>query len=221
MNPFFFEKIQAKKFKWLNLFFLLLFFFYLQSKTFCQTDTVAKQAVSPPDSIVLSNADKTSPAAITEKRHSPNKAALESALLPGLGQAYNKKYWKIPVVYAGFGVMTYFIVSNNREYVAFREAYSYKLTPNPTTPPPNKYATVYTSDQLKQLRDSYRHDLELSYIITGAWYIIQILDAAVDAHFFYYDITDDLSLNVQPVLFQPGRFGNARPYAGVSFTFNF
>lgn len=142
------------------------------------------------------------------KLHSPTKAALFSAALPGLGQAYNKKYWKIPIVYAGFGVFTYFIIKNRKEYVKYREAFNY-VSRGDSTYIDNEYVFKYNEDQLRDGKNYYRRNLEFTYILTGLWYIINILDATVDAHFFDFDVSDDLSLRIDPIIdncnFIPGR----------------
>ena len=130
-------------------------------------------------------------------KHSIARAAVFSAVLPGLGQAYNKKYWKIPVIYAGFGAIGYFIFSNNNEYSQFREAYIY-VANGETHEIDNPYVINYTKDQLKDGMDFYRRNRDLSIIIGALWYTLNILEAYVDAHFFDYDISEDLSLRVSP-----------------------
>jgi hypothetical protein len=132
------------------------------------------------------------------KVHSPNKAAIYSAVLPGLGQAYNKKYWKIPVVYAGFGTMAYFINSNAIEYNKFRNAYDYKTSTNPDPSKYNEYVNKYPEASLLQGRDYYRRNRDLSYILTGVWYLLNVVDAAVDAYLFDYDVSEDLTLHIRP-----------------------
>jgi len=139
------------------------------------------------------------------KIHSANKAALYSALLPGAGQAYNKKYWKIPVVYAGFGTLIYFIHSNNTEYVKFRDAYSFKASASPDSTLYNVYADKYPLSSLLEGRDYYRRNRDLTYILTSVWYILNVVDAAVDAHLFDYDISDNLSLQWKPEFYTPSR----------------
>jgi hypothetical protein len=143
--------------------------------------------------------DSIIPDSVMEKQHSPVKAAVMSICLPGLGQAYNRKYWKIPIVYAGLGVLTYFIVTNAREYSTYKNAYLESVN-NDTTGQYQDLVNKYSSDDLLNARDYYRRNLEVTCILTGVWYILNIVDAAVDAHLFTYNISKDLSLKVDPVL---------------------
>ncbi len=129
------------------------------------------------------------------KPHSPHKATLYSAVLPGLGQAYNKKYWKTGAVWAGFGVFGYFIVTNNNEYRSFRDAYLY-VSKGEQGDPPNDLVDRYTEDQLLAQKDYYQRNLELSIIFSVLWYIVNIVDAAVDAHLYDFNVDDNLSLGI-------------------------
>ena len=142
--------------------------------------------------------EQSSQTAIKTRHHSP-KTATWLALIPGAGQAYNRKYWKIPIVYAGFGTTIYFAVTNKNDYHLYRDAYDYKMgTKTDVSQQAIDEAAKYTPDNLITLRDYYRRNMELSWIITAAWYVLQIIDANVDAHFFYYEINDDLTLQVEP-----------------------
>lgn len=162
--------------------------------------------------------DKTNKDTLLFKKHSPKKATIYSAVLPGLGQAYNKKYWKIPVVYAGFGVLTYFIISNRSEYKKFREAYDY-VTSEDTIPINNNYVNKYSVDQLSSARDYYRRNMEFSIILSGFWYLLNIVDANVDAHLFDYDISDDLSLQIEPAF--KNSILKPEPITGITFRLKF
>ena len=138
---------------------------------------------------------------VMEKKHDPQKATLYSAVLPGLGQAYNKKYWKVPIVYAGIGTIAYFIDMNHDGYRDYRLAYDYKTGIN--TDVSDEIISIakrYSNENLITIRDYYRRNVELSWIIMALWYGLNIIDATVDAHFFEYDIGDDLSLKVEPML---------------------
>ena len=141
---------------------------------------------------------------LAPKIHSPKKATIFSAVIPGLGQAYNKKYWKIPVIYAGIGTVYYFISTNRTVYLEANEAYNY-VSNGSEYPIDNDMVTkfndgIYSQSDLLQIRDYYRRSLELSWIVMGAWYVLNIIDANVDANFFDYDIDDDLSVNLSPVI---------------------
>lgn len=133
-----------------------------------------------------------------KRTHSPQKA-VKLSLIPGLGQAYNRKYWKIPIIYAGFGTIYYFKQANQKEYLKFREAYNY-VSNGETYPIDNEYVGKYDLPTLLSGRDYYRRNLEISYIFGGILYILNLIDATVDAHFYSYDIDDNLSMSIQPML---------------------
>jgi hypothetical protein len=158
---------------------------------------------------------------LVKKTHSASKAAAFSAVLPGLGQAYNKKYWKIPIIYAGFGVFAYFINQNTKEYKKFKEAYLWKVS-NDTVPIDNDYIYKYpTVDQLRSGKDYYLRNVELSWIFCSLWYILNILDASVDAHLMDFDISDDITLHVEPGMNNNYSLLGYQPVAGVTMTLKF
>lgn len=131
---------------------------------------------------------------------SPAKAAFYSAILPGLGQAYNKKYWKIPIVYAALGTGIYFYISNNKEYNRYRDAYKSRLAGftndefyldangNELTTP------RVTDDGLRRAQKLFRRNKEISLLVTVGLYALNIIDANVDAHLLQYNIDKNLSL---------------------------
>ena len=152
------------------------------------------------------------------KTHSPHRATLYSFILPGLGQAYNKKYWKIPVIYAGFGAFFYFIKINDKEYKEYRKAYYHSILDD-GTPPVNEYEEKYDSDFLLKAKDYYRRNRDLTYILTGVWYLLNVVDAAVDAHLFTWNVDDDLTFKIQPAVYE-GMIG-FKPNGGIRFTIQF
>ena len=158
------------------------------------------------------------PDSIKEKQHSPTKATLMSACLPGLGQVYNKKYWKVPIIYAGFGVLTYFIYTNADEYINFKCAYIESSYGNMN----GNYSYLvqrYSKDELLSAREYYRRNLEITCLLTALWYTLNILDAAVDAHLYTFNITDKLTMKVEPKVVPVGK---SFQYAGgLSFSLHF
>lgn len=142
----------------------------------------------------------------------PAKAAFYSAILPGLGQAYNKKYWKIPIVYAAIGTSLYFYADNSKKYHEFRDAYKERLA-GKTNP---KYDYL-DSDRLIEVQRFYQRNRDLSLLITVAFYILNIVDANVDAHLGQFNVNDNLTLN--PTLEQ-NNF-NAKPGVGLALNYTF
>lgn len=131
--------------------------------------------------------------------HSVSKATLLSAALPGAGQFYNEKYWKIPIVYAGLGAVTYFAVENNRQYQKFLSAFLTRVDGDSTTV--DEYINIYPeASQLIELQDLYRRWRDLSIIIGVAVYALNILDAHVDAHLYDYNVNQDLALRLEPAV---------------------
>ncbi len=133
------------------------------------------------------------------------RATTLATICPGAGQIYNKQYWKVPFVVGGFAAMIYVVDWNNRGYQRFKTAYNQIIAyeSNPDAYPdgsPDEFGGRYTSDYMQSLRDSYRRNRDLSIIFLAGLYALQIIDAHVDAHFKEYDISDDLSMNIEPLV---------------------
>ncbi|UKM65026.2 DUF5683 domain-containing protein [Flavobacteriaceae bacterium GSB9] len=130
----------------------------------------------------------------------PAKAAFLSAILPGLGQAYNKKYWKIPIVYGAIGTGVYFYINNNKEYNRYRDAYKSRLAGFETDEfyfdsQGKKLATPRIStNRLEDAQKFYRRNKEISLLVTFGLYALNIIDANVDAHLMQYNVDENLSL---------------------------
>ena len=142
----------------------------------------------------------------------PSKAAFYSAILPGLGQAYNKKYWKIPIVYGAIGGGLYFYTKNNEKYHQYRDAYKRRLA-------------GYDDDEFQYLDDNrlieaqrfYQRNRDLSLLVTAAFYILNIVDANVDAHLIQFNVNDKLSL--APEIYQNDI--DFKPNLGFTFNYKF
>lgn len=144
----------------------------------------------------------------------PKKAGMYSSILPGLGQAYNRQYWKIPVVYAILGTAGYFIGYNYNQYSQFRQAYIYEIDGDPGTGAgqvDEAYA-LYDASDLQRLQNNYKKDLDIIVLLTSVGYALQIMDAIVSAHLRNFDISRDISMQMQPVL--------QNNYVGVGLVFN-
>lgn len=139
------------------------------------------------------------------KEKSPKKAAIMSACLPGLGQVYNgrKAYWKVPVIYAGFGGLIYGFSWNQSLFKTYRTALRLRYDNDPTTI--DDYP-AYSDNDLVTLKNYYQRYRDLCVIGMAALYTLQILDAVVDAHLSSFDVSDDLSLQVSPAI-APSAFG--------------
>ena len=150
-----------------------------------------------------------------EKIHSPQKATLYSAVLPGLGQAYNKKFWKVPVVYAALGGVVYGLSFNQKYYVRYKNAYRDFIIRDPanksyeiivkksmksslTVEEVETVHATWFQNTLKNRRTYYKRNRDLSIIGLAAIYVLNMIDASVDAHFFNYDVSDDLAIKILP-----------------------
>ena len=150
-----------------------------------------------------------------------NKATTLAMICPGAGQIYNKSYWRVPIVVGGFATTIYCIDWNNRGYQRFKKAYRLKadydahpeLYPNG---PQDEFGGRYNTSFLKNLRNSYRRNRDLCIILTAGLYILQIVDAHVDAHLRDYDISKDLSVSISPAIGYS--YNRMSPYSGGGTT---
>jgi hypothetical protein len=166
------------------------------------------------------------------KKHSPGAATLMSTLLPGLGQIYNKKYWKPPIIYAAGGAIYYFFDYNNTRYHRYRKAFNQYIADMDGDGQPDNSLDNIENDAVRNLmqqstdpetsislyRNYYRRNRDLNIILMSGLYVLNIIDAMVDAHFYSFDVSDDLSMRVEPSL-------NYQNYAtgtmGMSLCFTF
>ena len=152
-----------------------------------------------------------------------NKATTLAMICPGAGQIFNKSYWRVPIVVGGFATTIYCIDWNNRGYQRFQKAYrllsEYEANPDPALYPngsPDEFNGRYSASFLKNLRNSYRRNRDLCIILTAGLYILQIVDAHVDAHLRDYDISKDLSVSLTPAIGYS--YNRMAPYSGGGTT---
>lgn len=149
----------------------------------------------------IRDGEKVESVVVKKKKHSPKRAAIYSAIIPGAGQVYNRKYWKVPLVVAAIGIPFYLSQRYRDNYIEYRDIYRLENDDDSTTVSrlhDKLENNLLTLAGIKDTRDTYRSWMELSYIFTGLFYVLQIVDASVDAHFMEFDVSDDLTLNLQP-----------------------
>jgi hypothetical protein len=178
---------------------------------------------------------------VTEPYHkvkrSPKKASIYAALFPGLGQIYNRKYWKLPIVYGGYAGLIYVLGWNNNNYKDYFEGYRIvaqnssaasmtpderlfldKLIKNPSISLDNPSTYTYVSAQLKSGKDFYRRNRDLTIIGIAVLHVLSIIDASVDANLFDFDISDEISMRIEPI---PVNLGNQNLVMGFNLAINF
>jgi Family of unknown function (DUF5683) len=131
----------------------------------------------------------------------PRNAAFRSAILPGWGQVYNKRWWKVPLIYGGFAGLGLIFEFNNRYYRSFLKEAQYRAY-HPGEKENPLYVNVSDAGIIL-IKDDYRRNRDLSVLAGVALYAINIIDAYVDAKFFRYDISDNLTLQIKPSIQQP------------------
>ncbi len=177
--------------------------------------SLAQKQDTQQDSTLHKNSDLKVITNTTQKTEinplAPSKAAFYSAVLPGLGQAYNKKYWKIPIVYAALGTGIYFYIDNNNEYKRYRSAFKRRLAGFTD----DEFFGVVTDDGLIRAQRQLRRNKEVSLLVTIGIYALNIIDANVDAHLLQYNVDDNLSLSPHY------KFNELEATSDVGLTLNF
>lgn len=181
-------------------FIVLLLFILGNSAVFSQKKT--DEVLTAKDTVKSNDIDPLTPA----------KAAFYSAILPGLGQAYNKKYWKIPIVYGAIGVSLYYYIDSNQKYHQYRDAYKRRLE-------------GFTDDEFDYLDEDrliaaqkfYQRNRDLSALFVVGFYVLNIIDANVDAALIQFNVNENLSLRPDIYLNDVTMKSNV----GLTFNYNF
>ena len=167
----------------------------------------ARPVIVLPDSVAMAQAD-TSTVQIkrdgfvrrffTDKYPNPRKAAFLSLAIPGAGQAYNKSWWKLPIVYGALGGVTWVEVDNVKQYRKLRDNYKILVDGDDNTNPTESPYDRIDATTMKKYRDQWRKYVEQTSLALGLVYLLAAADAFVDAHLHSFDVSDDLSLHVVP-----------------------
>jgi Family of unknown function (DUF5683) len=173
--------------------FLLILFFACFTISVRAQDSVATQPLT--DTSI--NIKKVSP---VRKIFQPDakRAGLYSALIPGLGQYYNRQYWKLPIVYAVLGTTIYFAVARNNEYERYRKAYVSRIANEQTSQ--DEFQGILSLSGIKQYQDEAKQNRDLMIVFTVIVYAGQIMEAISGAHLRNFDISKDLSMQVSPII---------------------
>ena len=191
--------------------FPVLYFILVAGSIFAQQDSLL---VAPAGNVVVEEPLDHEP----YDALAPARAAFYSAVLPGLGQAHNGRYWKIPIAYAGLGVGVYFYLNNDKQYDRYRSIYKRRLagyTDDEFTTPQGVQRV--TNDGLIRAQRFYQRNKELSLLVIAGIYALNIIDANVDAHLQQFNVSEDLSL--RPAVNFNEHTGETG--YGVSLNFNF
>jgi hypothetical protein len=192
--------------------YLLIFLIFLSSAALAQQTTVVQS-----DSLVVQQSPDTVLLESYASRYSPRKALLYAAILPGLGQIYNKKYWKLPLVYGAFGYMGYWAGRYQDGYKKYKVQLFYNIE-NGLSESDQNPESGFSTSYLRTVTERFRRERDFMIILLGAMYVLQIVDAHVDAHLKEFDLNPNLQVSIEPMVEQnpiAGRQG------GVSLVIKF
>jgi len=195
-------------------FYLGFFFVLCAVAAFAQEEAANDTLRSiPSDTLRLDRGKQVITIETYAQRFDPRKAILYAAILPGSGQIYNKKYWKVPLVMAGFGTGVYLISFYQDRYVTYKEELFGILTDGSSTSP-----SGFNETQLRTLVNRTKRERDFFTIITGFWYILQLVDAHVDAHLKEFDLNPQLQVRLEPMMESNPMNGRS---TGLSLKFKF
>ena len=187
-----------------NFFPVIFCLAVLPYASFCQEKEILKSvdSVNTVTTVIDTSSDGKKKSKV--RVYNPGKAALRSAILPGWGQVYNKKYWKVPIIYAGLGVSAGIFFYNLQTYQDTRMAYTIRYTEDTARYDEiPDYLQPISTESLRYYRDSYRQAMDYSILIFLLVWGLNVVDAAVDAHLKGFDVSPDLSLKFKPY-YSPG-----------------
>lgn len=179
-----------------QLFFLLIFVLSAQLLVAQQTDSVVMRKGTVVERKKQSKKDSSDKSV---EVHSPRKATIRSAIIPGWGQIYNKKYWKVPIVYGALGTCVGIFFYNRTEYIDARNAYRYKLDNDPSNDALIKprFRPV-DPESIRRYRNDVRQNVDYSVLFFLICWGLNVVDATVDGHLKTFEVNENLSLHLKP-----------------------
>ncbi len=190
---------------------LIIFSLFTARIGFSQSDSVHINK----DTIIIKDGKET--LKISHKKNKPGKAAFFSAVLPGAGQVYNKKYWKVPLVYSALSTAAFMFQFNNKQYQKYLLGYQQRID---TTLEETIFGDDISTDQLLEYKNSTRRNRDLMAVAFIAVYGLNIIDAVVDAELSDFDVSDDLSLRISPEIIPISGF-RKKNTIGITLCLNF
>lgn len=169
------------------------------------------------DSLIIQSQD-TVQLKTYSSRYDPRKALLYAAIVPGLGQIYNKKYWKLPLVYGGFVALGYGINFYQEGYIKYKKELFYNIENGYDADTDIRPNDVYSTANYRRIVDQYKRQRDFMIILMGGMYLLQIVDAHVDAHLKEFDLNPNLQVSIEPMIEQNDLFGRQ---SGVSLIIKF
>lgn len=188
---------------------LILLIAFTASNLFAQKDSVNVKGIKVKGDLKVEKGGVYNPLA-------PSKAAFYSAIIPGMGQIYNKKYWKAPIVWGALAVPTYFYVTNNNEYKRYRTAY--KLRKSGQIDEFTQNGIDVSLETLESAQEQLSENRDMSLLIGVIMYVLQIVEASVNAHLLQFNTDDDLSFK-PALIMNPIRF--EAPSVGLTINYSF
>ena len=205
--------------------YLFVFITFLIPRSFGQVDSVASHDFTEPD-VIQEQTGKIDTAKLSRKyavsadahqykikRHDPTVAACLS-IIPGVGQMYNKKWWKLPIVYGALGTSGFFVYYYGSRTIRLRTEYIYRQK----DPPQYRYAdySEMLTENVRASKEFNQRNMEIAIGATIIIYILNIIDACVDSHLYHFDVSDNLALSIQPQLMPA--ISNNSLYPALGFT---
>ncbi len=162
-----------------------------------KNDTLSNNKTQPTDTTFIKSDEEVIEIESYSKRFDPRKALLFSAVFPGAGQFYNKKYWKMPIVYGGFGFLIYVANFYHQENLKYRDELFGLMNDSSSG---GLSPSGLNEDQLRNVVDQSRRERDFFIIMNGLWYILQMVDAQVDAHLKEFDINPKMQVRIEPMI---------------------